>query len=245
MSLTARSLVVLKQMIDVLEKENIPSKRIACLGYPDILANVDQLKAIFGEDISANVKFHPDSASIIRWHGISQITDKIVEAVHFFELLGYQLEIFDIVQARGDEIVLDLNEPMPSEYKEQYVIAIDGGTCEHCFNIAQAVKNFAQLVMQGGFIMQGNPFNMYNHGFYNLNPTWYCDFYLENGFEIHDLKIVHNGVFNPQYHEAPPYQRFKNMPENSSIAMIARRKEIKPIKWPIQTKYKKNPTLKG
>ena len=101
------------------------------------------------------------------------------------------------------------------------------------------------MVIQNGFIMQGNPFNMYNHGFYNLNPTWYCDFYLENGFEIHDLRVVSNGVINPKYHEVPPYKRFNNMPENSSIAMIARRKKIQPIKWPTQTKYKRNPTLKG
>jgi hypothetical protein len=86
---------------------------------------------------------------------------------------------------------------------------------------------------------------MYNHGFYNLNPTWYYDFYLENGFQIHDLKIINNGVFNPVFYNAPPYQRFSNIPENSSMAMIAQRVEIKEIKWPIQTKYKNNPTLKG
>jgi hypothetical protein len=245
MAMSIPSLVVLKNITDVLKQQNITNNRIACLGYPDILAHTEHIKTIFGESIAANLQYHPDSESIIRWHGVGRLTDRIVEAKHFFGLLGYELEIFDIVKARGDEIVLDLNVPMPKKYKYQYVIAIDGGTCEHCFNIAQAVKNFAEMVMKDGFIMQGNPFNMYNHGFYNLNPTWYCDFYLENGFEIHDLKIVHNGVFNPQYFDAPAYQRFKDIPENSSIAMIARRKEIKPIKWPIQTKYKNNPTLKG
>jgi hypothetical protein len=245
MALATTSLVAIKQIMDRLNQAQFSPKRIMSLGYPDMLVHPQQIRQIFGEQIASQLQFHPDSESIARWHGFTKVSNQIVESEHFFRLLGYELEIVDIVQGRGREIIVNLNEPAPENLSQRYVLVIDGGTCEHCFNIAQAVKNLANMVMKSGFIMQGNPFNMYNHGFYNLNPTWYYDFYLENGFQIHDMKIIHNGVFNPVFYNAPPYQRFSNIPENSSLAMIAQRIEIKEIKWPIQTKYKNNPTLKG
>lgn len=65
---------------------------------------------------------------------------------------------------------------------------------------------------QDGFIIQGLPFNMYNRGFYNINPTW-------------------------------SFARFNEAPVNAGIYVVARRREVKPIKFPMQRKYRASPGL--
>ena len=245
MALTIASLSIIKNISDSLNGQGVQPRRIMSLGYPDILAGTHHIREMFGGDIASNLQFHPDGDAIIRWHGIAKLTDKVVESRHFFSLLGFDLDIVDIVKARGDEIILDLNAPCSSELNERYALVIDSGTCEHCFNIGQAVKNLASMVVRGGYIFQGNPINMFNHGFYNLNPTWYYDFYLENGFVIDLMRVVDNPVFDPKFFEVPAYGRFSGVPENCSILMVAKREEVRPLKWPIQTKYKNNPTLRG
>lgn len=245
MALTIASLGIIKNILDSLGEPAVQPRRIMSLGYPDILAGPHHIMEIFGNEIANNLRLRPDGDAIVRWHGIAKLTDKIVESHHFFSLLGFELDIVDIVKARGDEIILDLNEPCPTELYERYALVIDSGTCEHCFNIGQAARNLAAMVASGGYIFQGNPINMFNHGFYNLNPTWYYDFYMENGFSIELMRVVQNAVSAPTFFEVPAYQRFTGIPENCGIIVVARRRDVRPLKWPIQTKYKNNPTLRG
>lgn len=169
----------------------------------------------------------------------------MVEADQLFARLGYELEVFEVVAARGGEIVHDLNEPLPERYRERYAVVLDAGTLEHCFNIAQAARSVAEMVARGGAAIHGNPVNMYNHGFYNLNPTWYHDFYAHNGFEIELMRLVVDTVRNPRLAEAPPHARFHGVPEDTTILVVARRAEIRPVAWPVQRKYRDNPTLRG
>lgn len=86
---------------------------------------------------------------------------------------------------------------------------------------------------------------MLNHGLYNLYPTWYADFYRENGFELLYLKAVSGNLRVPQVHEVPAYDRFRGIPEDSALSCIVKKRNEKPLAWPVQTKYKNNPTLKG
>ena len=55
------------------------------------------------------------------------------------------------------------------------------------FNIGEAIKNIAVATKKGGLVWHGSPLLFFNHGFYNLNPTFFVDFYSQNGFEILDL----------------------------------------------------------
>lgn len=202
------------------------------------------IKELFGHQIAESVRYRPDSNAILRWHGLSHSVDRIVEAEHLFSLLGYDLEIADIAQARGDEIILDLNAPCPENMHQKYALVIDGGTLEHCFNIAQAIKNIASMVIQGGWVVQGNPLNWYDHGFYNLTPAFYFDFYRKNGFSVEFFKIITN-PHNPQILDLPASGRLTGLPEGCTNLLAVVRKEIVAIHWPIQTKYIENPSLKG
>jgi len=245
MSLIPLTLDLIGTILKNVEKADCPSRKVASLGYPDILAHEDQIRAIFGDSVADSLEFRTDSAEILRWHNAGHKTNRVVDAASLFRALGWTLEVLDIVTARGGEIIHDLNLPIPAELTGRYALVIDAGTLEHCFNIGQAAQNIAAMVALGGAVMHGNPLNMFNHGFYNLNPTWYHDFYGENGFVIEYLNLVSNAVDAPQLAGVPPYQRFGGVPDNCTLLVVARRAELRAISWPVQRKYRDNPNLHG
>jgi len=161
-----------------------------------------------------------------------------------FSRLGVDLSVIDITRARGNEIIHDLNFPLPDTVNTRYDIVLDTGTVEHCFNAGQAAINLASLVKKDGYIVQMLPLNSYNHGFYNMNPTWFHDFYPFNGFEIVMCTGVSN-FFQPRFFEVPAFKRFTGIPENSVILIVAKRIEDKTLGFPMQHKYRINQHLKG
>lgn len=243
MALVVPMLEVLHSVVLELATGDCKSRRILSLGYPDVLASSRQIARIFGESLAANLVYRADSAEILRWHGSANPEDRVPDATSLFALLGYDLETMDIVPARGGEMIHDLNEPVPQHYGERYAAVLDAGTIEHCFNVAQAVKNVAHMVARGGAAMHINPLNMYNHGFYNFSPTWYHDFYETNGFVVGSLRLVADTAVAPRVGQIPPYARFKEVPENSMLLVVAWRREICSLRWPIQKKYRDYPLL--
>jgi hypothetical protein len=246
MSMVALTLDILDKIIKSLERSGCESRRIVSLGYPDILASPEQVRAIFGDAIFSRLAFRADSASIVGYHGVQGITDRVIEAGSLFDALGFPLDVIDIHAARGGEIVHDLNLPVARALHERYAVVLDAGTIEHCFNIAQAIANAASLAARGGVILHGNPINMYNHGFYNLNPNWYHDFYAANGFHVDYLRLVLDVLSPaPKLFELPAFERFASVPENATLLVVARRLAVQEIRWPVQRKYRENPMLGG
>ncbi len=248
MSLVKITLDAISQIANVLESDDLNprvERKVLSLGYPDILVSKEDIASLFGESFLHSLRFREDSASILRWHKIQDKIQQIPDSYHFFKLLGYHLDVIDIEIARGDEIILNLNDPIQNSLKEVYHLVIDAGTLEHCFNIAQAQKNIAELVVEGGYILQSNPLNWFNHGFYNINPTFYYDFYEQNGFKIILQKGLINSVLNPQTFDVPAYDRFESAPVDSINLLVIQRESVQEILWPIQAKYRENPQLKS
>lgn len=214
-------------------------------GYPDMLARPEHLQAILGAERAAKLPMRPDSDAILSWHGLRGWIAQVPDSAAVLGALGYRLEVMDIHAARGDEMIVDLNLPLPESFDRRYDLVLDTGTCEHCFNIAQAAANLATLVKPNGFLIQALPLSSYNHGFYNVNPTWFHDFYPANGFTILVLKAVTGIVKEPKLFDLPPTARFNDAPPNAVMVMVARRDTVKPIGFPVQSKYRANPDLKG
>lgn len=206
-----------------------PGMKIASMGYPDIIMEKGFLQELYGARINL-VEDRKDSEQICKRHGIK--SRKIPDAESFFSLMDCELRVYDIVKERGCEILLDLNEHM--EQCQQYDIVLDVGTVEHCFNIAQAVKNMAMMVKVGGHILHENPFNCGNHGFYNLNPTWYADFYEANGFEVVKCLLVSR---DGRGAEAERSSRFIFTGEEVNTFVLAKRLQAKGFVFPVQRKY--------
>lgn len=207
-----------------------PGAVIASMGYPDIIAPHKALQAILGAKFYF-LKYREDSEQIQKWHGATQ---KVPDADSFFGLQGCMLDVFDIARHRGVERLCDLNEPFTVPHGYDFVI--DVGTMEHCFNIGIAACSMAGMLKQGGIILHENPFNWGNHGFWNINPTFYADFYGQQGFRLHECWLVPRD--GEPIKDIERNKRFAyNGPEANMIA-IAERVETLPIAFPVQGKYK-------
>ena len=240
MALTVECLRAVRLALDPERGGTCESRKMLSLGYPDIAATADEIASVFDRQLAERLTFRADSEGIARWHGLKAA--QFVDANSLATALGYELEVLDVVEARGGERLHDLNYPVPQALHGRYGLVIDPGTLEHCFNIAQAAKNVAEMVSAGGCALHLNPLNMHNHGFYNLNPTWYHDFYLANGFEIEFVEAVSGSGPKRQF-RVPPIARFRDLPAESSICVLVRRRSVQPITWPLQSKYVQNPRL--
>jgi hypothetical protein len=211
---------------------------VLSLGYPDVLADTDQLVELFGAPLRDRLKIRDDSLQVAAFHKSFKL-DHVVETTSFFTALGLQLDCIDVRVGRGIERIVDLNQPLPEDFVGCYRLVLDPGTLEHCFNIGQAAMNAAQAVALGGCIVHINPMSMFNHGFYNLSPTFYYDFYSQNGFEILFMNALASVAGKHEFREVPPVARFKTTLEDAVLVVVAQRKLAQPIVWPTQTKYRR------
>ena len=108
-------------------------------------------------------------------------------------------------------------------WKRKYDFIIDAGTVEHCFNLGQVFDNIRRGVNSNdGIIIHVNPLNWLNHGFWNINPTAYFDFYNANGFEIIISIGMNINSNNPKffyYSDNYKYRRF-NFKEGEVLNLI-------------------------
>ena len=196
---------------------------VLSLGYPDLVVPDTKFLGVEATEF----------VDTGRWHGVNY---QLPETNHVFGLMGCDLHCVDIHASRGCEEIADLNYP---QELGKYDLVIDAGTLEHCFNISQAMFNMANAVKVGGHIFHSPPMTMVNHGFYNLCPTFFHDFYTQNDFTIEHL----SGWTKDKHGEVPPVKRFTSLPE-ASLFVIARKNNEAKLVFPVQTKYLLNPELK-
>lgn len=211
-----------------------PGQAIAAMGYPDILYPPEKLRELMGDKI-LGLKYREDSEAICKRHGIAN--RDIPDAESLFEQYGVALDVYDIVAERGCETICDLNYPVPEQALAQYDYVLDVGTLEHCFNIGQALVNMAALAKVGGYVFHENPFNWGNHGFYNLNPTLFHDFYTDNGFKLVDCQLHRLGT--DEFATPPLTKRFRWGGPEVNILTVAQREEVREFTLPTQSKYRK------
>lgn len=207
------------------------------LGYPDVVESPDDLCTLFGEGIRGRLVMRSDAPDVRARHGLTD--GDIVDTRSLFAALGLRLACIDVQRGFGVDRVVDLNGTLPPDLVGRHAMVIDPGTIEHCFNIGQAMMNAALALAVGGFVVHVNPLSMFNHGFYNLNPTFYHDFYGDNGFQI----LFMNGLAPLQsadaFFDVAPIARFNDVPVNSVMVVVARRVAMRELAWPVQGKYRR------
>ncbi len=239
MGLPACVLPIVKAVLTQIEARPNGRIRGLSLGYPDLVARVDQIVQVFGPDIVPSLAMRNDLMTALRTHGLTEAElPTIYETVAFFAGLGVDLDCVDIARTRGFERVVDLNLKLPADLDNAHGLVLDLGTTEHCFNFGQAIANAAGALAEGGCIMHVTPLNMFNHGFFNFNPTLYADFYRQEGFEILMLNGINGDMKNPELFNVPTQKRFQDPPRDSVLVAVARRTKILPITWPIQGIYR-------
>jgi hypothetical protein len=217
--------------------------RVATLGYLDIVMTEEQLEHAVGPAAAAALENRRDAEALKHAHQAGAIS-RVPTMESFFAALDCRVTAFDFRAHVGTEIVWDFSRPLPSEHHARFDAVIDGGTCEHVFDVATALRNCARMTALHGCVIHTNPLAMGNHAFYAFNPTLMHDFYTANGFRLLSLDafgMVLDG-HRRQYVPIPiaPTERFSlavNM-EAILVTVVQRIRLVQDLVDPIQTVYK-------
>lgn len=234
------SLLHIKILKQLLEQIPIQPVSMISLGYPDALVTVEAVKSIFGPDVLGHPIYRDDSEKIKKWHGVQSHINNVLDTQYLMHELGIDMTVIDIAEVRGGEVICDLNKSMSNELSNRFDIVLDGGTLEHCFNVGQAITNLLSFAKTDGFIFHCNPLCMINHGFFNFSPTFYHDFYSDNGHRL--VSPIYCGTKRGLDHEIvklPNTERLNSVAQESTIWVVAQKTHDRPVIWPMQTKYKK------
>lgn len=220
------------ELAEKIKSQGTVKPRVLSIGYPDILKDIKEIPL-------QGLEPHPDSKGISGYHG-RNITVPTAES--FFNALGCELVVADVKKWRGNELIIDLNLPVNTEDVGKFDLVIDPGSTEHCFNVGTVMMNYLNLTNVKGYIIHWNPHWMPNHGFYNFNPTFFYDWYLENGAAVEHQTCWE--LEHPSKPEkvivVPKTERYNYKAENLSLLTIVRKiEDVTSYSWPVQTKYKK------
>jgi 2-polyprenyl-3-methyl-5-hydroxy-6-metoxy-1,4-benzoquinol methylase len=167
--------------------KNIKKGKVLCLGAQTLKFSIKELinsKDLF--DGTVNLKSFED------------LNVKLVPTQEvFFKTLGFsQVDTLDVDNYEGASILFDLNKEFtPEDLIGNYDFIYDGGTLEHVFNTGNALKHLTRMVKKDGLIFHSNPCNGYvDHGFFQISPTFYFDYYLSN-----DLEIIYSGIIEQSF----------------------------------------------
>lgn len=242
MAMNVLILSILQQM-----RKHLPEQaNVCCLGYPDVLVSEEQVRAILGPEVAARLAYRADSEQILAWHRLQSQLSRVIDAQSLFAEMGMRFTAVDLVASRGTERIVDLNEPVAEDLVGAFDVVLDAGTMEHCFNVGQAVRNILGMARVGGFVVHLNPMAMINHGFFNFSPTFYHDFYGQNGHQlvsqIHGVAV--NGIDVRSYKVDHVARQGIEAP-NAMVMCVARKGHERLPAWPMQSKYLNNPSLKA
>lgn len=90
----------------------------------------------------------------------------------FFRRLGAtSVDSIDASDFEGATIIADFNRPLPQDLRRRFSVVFDGGTLEHVFDIATALRSCLDLVELGGHFIASSPANNWpGHAFYQFSP---------------------------------------------------------------------------
>lgn len=117
-----------------------------------------------------------------------------------FALGATEIHAMDVSNYEGAGFIHDLNEPIPSDWADQFDTVIDGGTLEHVYHLPNALENVARLIRVGGRFLGISPANNWlGHGFYQFSPELMWRFCEGFGFQVNRIECcARDGFPTPQ-----------------------------------------------
>lgn len=241
MPLVPYSLEIVRDTLRYVDKDPARIGRVLCLAHPDVIAKPPELLRIFGRD-AVGLPVREDSAATLAWHKQPQVLE-VPDTEALFCRLGYAMTVFDVTEARGGEIVLDMNEELPSEFYGGFDFAYDN-ISHQVFNIGECWRSLLDAVRVGGRILSITPLNAANNGFWNVAPTAYHDFFEANGATIMSRRTVLGFYESRGELQLDPVKRCRGVPDDAvNVVLIRKDRDLtRKLDIPIMSKFKKYPT---
>lgn len=221
------------------------------LGVLDIPATYDQVAAMLEAERVPVAHVPPAerelSAGLMLRNQMSQGA-QFVHARTCFRMFGIEgYADLDASDSEDPTLIHDLNTPIPREWHGRYGLVIDGGTTEHILDIRSTLSNIHRLTAVGGTAIHMNPIaGWVNHGFFQLSPCLYYDFYEANGFaplEAYIMQLPAKNIYGParilEYKHSTQSFMLSD-PAYRSVMLFAalKQREVDQIRMPVQGKYR-------
>ncbi len=159
------------------------SGTVATLGRQDIVASREQIVAAF-------VRGGMEPKKSLQVAGLN---NRPVDDVELLNALGFSsIESVDISSYENATVVLDLNSPTTAQHlHNRYDCIIDSGTIEHVFDVPAALRHVHHMLKVGGRAIFFSPANnALEHGFYQICPTLYYDYFKANNYQINHMFLL-------------------------------------------------------
>lgn len=243
MPLTEYSLELVHHALTLARADLARTGKVLCLSTPDVIAKPARVEEMFGL-AAGSLSIRADSAAIIGWHKAKRITELVVDTAALFAAVGFEMTALDIVEGRGNEVIHDLSQPLPSEHRGRYDLVFDC-VSNQVFRASEAMASVAAAVRVGGYALHVIPVTMVNQGFWCVSPTAYHDFYGANGFTLVVCRAVRGVYEHLEELSLHPLRRERNVPDDVMNVVLARKdKEVSPAVWPMMTKFLLKPLAK-
>jgi len=160
--------------------------RLVTLGKQNVIVTPEQWTAIRSRHPSRPAQ-PVETERHLRWK-----TD-FVSTRSFFRSLGFSdVSAIDVSAYEAADHIHDLNAAsLPPALHERFDFVFDGSTIEHIFHMPNVLANIFRLLKVGGRVLHMAPSNHFmDDGFYQLSPTFFVDYYAENGFRA-DAALLH------------------------------------------------------
>jgi hypothetical protein len=171
----------------------------AVLGRPGLHVSSAELHHIIHQ--------HDSSLSADRINAIWQNGGDHGFAESFLRYCGAtQITCIDASSYEGSSLILNLNDPAPSDLHGRFDSVLDVGTLEHIFNIPMALANSMNILKVGGNLMIFTPCNnCMGHGFYQFSPELFYSLLSQaNGFELKSIFCFETYPKAPWYRVTNP-----------------------------------------
>ena len=94
------------------------------------------------------------------------------------------------------------NNDVPLWLSERYDYILDGGTLEHIFNIPNALQAIFKMLKVGGtFYFDSPAYWGINHGFYNISPGLYSEYFQANKWQINKITLYQESPLDIEWSE--------------------------------------------
>jgi hypothetical protein len=246
-----RVMGILQTHIQLLLKEHVSfpvNGRVLMLGQQAVLATVEDVKQMMGQSgciprpLPQGFDTKSRTQTLAGWGGDS------IDGRTLFRLLGADsVRVLDFSDYEGADIIWDFNEPVPHELHNQFELVFDAGTLEHVFDLPTALASLVNMVGVGGILILINPSSgMVDHGFYNICPTLFYDYFRANGFGDFSCYLMEGQRIDQKMrvykYERPRVELRTSFCEGFDVGFFCRKlREVPTISKPVQYRYAEKP----
>ena len=165
----------------------------------------------------------------------------------FFNLFGIcKVDIMDVSEYEGANIIHDLNNPIPRSLENQYDFIIDGGTFDHLVDLRVAFENVVKMLKVGGRVFQWNAASNFTGAAYiSFGPDLFYDYYILNQFadcKIYIAELDSIGQLEQwdlyEFEGADEYDHLKTNRIQVTVALSEKGSSSTWDKIPIQAQYR-------